>query len=189
MNKIMVVEDEAIVRLDLVETLKEAQYNVVAAVGNGEKAIEYTEKQQPDLIIMDIKMPKLDGLKASKIISKRHDIPILILTAYSQSEFVQEAKQSNIVGYIIKPISESQLLPAVEIAMAQSEQMRNLKQRVTESYEAIEQRKQVEKAKGLLMHRQNISEEAAYKKLRKLSMNHHTNIQQIAIKVIEQLGS
>lgn len=189
MNKIMVVEDESIVRLDIVETLKEAQYNVVAAVGNGEKAIEYTEKTQPDLIIMDIKMPKLDGLKASKIISKRYDIPILILTAYSQSEFVQEAKQSNIVGYIIKPISESQLLPAVEIAMAQSKQMRNLKKQVTESYEAIEQRKQVEKAKGLLMHSQNISEEAAYKKLRKLSMNHHTNIQQIAIKVIEQLGS
>ena len=118
---------------------------------------------------MDIKMPKLDGLKASKIISKRYDIPILILTAYSQNEFIQQAKQANIVGYIVKPIAESQLLPAVEIALSQAKQQFELKQKVTASYEAIEQRKCIEKAKGLIM-------------------DHQTGIEQIALKVIKQFG-
>ena len=185
MNKIIVVEDESIVRLDVVAMLEDAQFDVVAAVNNGEKAIEATEQYKPDLIIMDIKMPKLDGLKASKIISKRYDIPILILTAYSQNEFIQQAKQANIVG---KPIAESQLLPAVEIALSQAKQQFELKQKVTASYEAIEQRKCIEKAKGLIMERQNISEDKAYQKLRKLSMNHHTGIEQIALKVIKQFG-
>ena len=188
MNKIIVVEDESIVRLDVVAMLEDAQFDVVAAVNNGEKAIEATEQYKPDLIIMDIKMPKLDGLKASKIISKRYDIPILILTAYSQNEFIQQAKQANIVGYIVKPIAESQLLPAVEIALSQAKQQFELKQKVTASYEAIEQRKCIAKAKGLIMERQNISEDKAYQKLRKLSMNHHTGIEQIALKVIKQFG-
>lgn len=189
MKKIMVVEDESIVRLDIVEMLKTAKYHVVSAVSNGEKAIEATAETQPDLIIMDIKMPKLNGLKASKIISKKYDIPILILTAYSQNEFVNEAKQSNIVGYIVKPISESQLLPAVEIALNQSFRLSNLKQEVAQSYKQIENRKRIERAKGLIMRRLNITEDDAYQKLRKLSMDHQVEIEKVAAKVIKQLDS
>ncbi|MCG7338952.1 response regulator [Staphylococcus sp. ACRSN] len=189
MKKIMVVEDESIVRLDIVEMLKSANYDVVSAVSNGEKAIEATAERMPDLIIMDIKMPKLNGLKASKIISKKYDIPILILSAYSQSEFVNEAKQSNIVGYIVKPIAEAQLLPAVEIALSQSNRMNALKQEVTQSYKQIENRKLIERAKGLIMQRLSISEEAAYQRLRKLSMDNQIEIEKVAMKVIKQLES
>ncbi|MDH9160584.1 response regulator [Staphylococcus succinus] len=187
MKKIMVVEDESIVRLDIVEMLKAARYDIASAVSNGEKAIEATEKVKPDLIIMDIKMPKLNGLKASKIIGKKYeDIPILILTAYSQSEFVEEAKQPNIVGYIVKPISESQLLPAVEIALAQSDKMKTLKNEIEQSYIEIENRKIIEKAKGHLMTQLKISENEAYQKLRKLSMDNQVGIDIVARKVISQ---
>ncbi|MCZ4236894.1 ANTAR domain-containing response regulator [Staphylococcus equorum] len=188
MKSIMVVEDEAIVRMDIVEMLGEANYNVVAEVGNGEKAIEAADQFRPDLIVMDIKMPKLNGLKASKIIGKKHDIPILILTAYSHCEYVEEAKQQNIVGYIIKPISESQLLPAIEIAMSQSDSMGKLKQEVSDTRLQMEHRKRIEKAKGLLMKQLDLTEEAAYQKLRRNSMDNQIAIEKEASAIIKQLG-
>lgn len=188
MKSIMVVEDEAIVRMDIVEMLGEAKYNVVAEVNNGEKAIEAASKFKPDLIIMDIKMPKLNGLKASKIIGRQQDIPILILTAYSHCEYVEEAKQANIVGYIVKPISESQLLPAVEIALSQSENVNKLKKEVSDTRLQIDNRKRIEKAKGLLMKQLNLSEEAAYQKLRRSSMDKQVAIEKEASAIIQQLG-
>lgn len=133
MKSIMIVEDEAIVRMDLVEMLTESNYKVVAEAANGEKAIQLTDKYQPDLIIMDIKMPKMDGLKASKIIGKKYNIPILILTAYSHCEYV-------------------------------------------------------EKAKGLLMSQLNLTEEAAYQKLRRKSMDNQIGIEKQASNIIKQLG-
>ncbi|MEP9852919.1 response regulator [Staphylococcus aureus] len=188
MKSIMVVEDEAIVRMDIVEMLGEANYDVVAEVSNGEKAIETADQLQPDLIIMDIKMPKLNGLKASKIIGKKHDIPILLLTAYSHREFVEEAKQPNIVGYIVKPITEAQLLPAIEIAMSQSDNMGRLKQEVSDTHLKMENRKRIEKAKGLLMEQLDLTEEAAYQKLRRKSMDNQIAIEKEASAVIKQLG-
>ncbi len=187
LKKIIVAEDDSIVRLDIVEMLKDAGYDVTSAVGNGEKAIELNEKEKPDLIIMDIKMPKLNGLKASKIISQRHNVPILIVSAFSQSEYIEQAKDANIVGYIIKPISESQLLTAVEIALAQSVKMSALRQESNSAKEEVENRKLIEKAKGLLMSEMKLNEEAAYQKLRKLSMNHHISMEKVAAKVIKQL--
>ncbi|WP_144460164.1 response regulator [Siminovitchia fortis] len=127
MNKrIMVVEDESIVRLDIVEMLEDEGWDVVAAINNGEKAIELAEALEPDLIIMDIKMPKLDGIKASEIISKKLDVPILLLTAYTQDEVIKSRKIKSISGYLVKPISENNLIPAVKNILF-STQYRNRK--------------------------------------------------------------
>lgn len=188
MKSIMIVEDEAIVRMDLVEMLTESNYKVVAEAANGEKAIQLTDKYQPDLIIMDIKMPKMDGLKASKIIGKKYNIPILILTAYSHCEYVEEAKQTNIVGYIVKPISEAQLLPAVEIALSQSNSLNQLRIEVDNTKKQMNNRKLVEKAKGILMEQLNLSEEAAYQKLRRKSMDKQIAIEIEATEIINELG-
>ena len=123
-SRILIAEDQAILRMDLKEMLEEHGYQVVGEAADGEKAIELAYHLKPDLVIMDIKMPQLNGLKASQIISRSLNLPILILTAYSQKEFVEKAKESNIVGYIIKPISEVTLFPAVEIALAQAQRLR-----------------------------------------------------------------
>lgn len=188
MTSIIVVEDESIVRMDIVEMLKEAQYDVVAEASNGEKALELVDEFRPDLVIMDIKMPKLNGLKASKIISKKYDIPILILTAYSHGEYVEEAKQNNIVGYIVKPILEAQLLPAVEIGLSQSDSLKHLKSEIINTKKQMNNRKLVEKAKGILMDRLNLSEEAAYQKLRRKSMDKQIAIEREATAIINELG-
>ncbi|HJV16708.1 MAG TPA: response regulator [Bacillales bacterium] len=179
-KRIMIVEDEAIVRLDLSYMLKDAGYEVVAEAGNGEKAIELTYILQPDLILMDIKMPKLNGLKASEIISNRFNIPIIILTAYSQREFIEKAKLANILGYLVKPITEANLIPAVEIALKQSENMIFYKEKVEEIHEQLRNRKIVEKAKGILMFQLKLTEEEAYSKMRELSMNKQVSLEKIA---------
>jgi two-component system, response regulator PdtaR len=176
----MVVEDEAIVRLDLSYMLKDAGYEVVAEAGNGEKAIELAYALKPDLIIMDIKMPKLNGLKASEIISNRFGIPILILTAYSQKEFIEKAKKANVLGYLVKPITEANLIPAVEIALKQAENTIFYKEKVEKIDEQLKNRKIIEKAKGILMFQLNLSEEEAYSKMRELSMNKHVPLEKVA---------
>ncbi len=188
LTSIIVVEDESIVRLDIVEMLKDANYDVVAEASNGEKALELIDKFRPDLVIMDIKMPKLDGLKASKIISKKYETPILILTAYSHSDYVEDAKQDNIVGYIVKPISEAQLLPAVEVAISQSNNLKKLKTEIINTKKQMNNRKLIEKAKGILMDHLNLSEEAAYQKLRRTSMDKQKAIEKEATAIIDALG-
>ncbi len=188
LTSIIVVEDESIVRLDIVEMLKDANYDVVAEASNGEKALELIDKFRPDLVIMDIKMPKLDGLKASKIISKKYETPILILTAYSHSDYVEDAKQDNIVGYIVKPISEAQLLPAVEVAISQSNNLKKLKTEIINTKKQMNNRKLIEKAKGILMDHLNLSEEAAYQKLRRTSMDKQIAIEKEATAIIDALG-
>lgn len=180
----MVVEDDSIVRLDIVEMLKDAGFNVIAVAENGEKAIELTYSQTLDLIIMDIKMPKLNGLKASKIIGDKLHTPILLLTAYSQQEFVEKAKQPNIVGYLVKPISEARLIPAVEVALKQADYQNNLREKVEDMDKELQSRKVIEQAKGLLMEHLQTSEDAAYQRLRKTSMDQQITIDQIAKKVI-----
>lgn len=188
-KKIMLVEDESIVRLDLAMMLTDAGYDVVAQAGDGEKAIELVHTIIPDLIIMDIKMPKMNGLKASEIITNKFNIPILLLTAYSQKEFVDKAKNANIVGYLVKPVSEINLIPAVEISLKQAENAVVYKAKIDELDQKLQQRKHIEKAKGLLMAHFNISEESAYKRMRKISMNKQMAIEKVAEKILRKLGS
>lgn len=188
-KKIMLVEDESIVRLDLAMMLSEAGFEVVAQAGDGEKAIELLHTMTPDLIIMDIKMPKLNGLKASEIISNKWNIPILLLTAYSQKEYVEKAKTAHIVGYLVKPVSEMNLIPAVEIALKQAERTAGFQMQIDELGLRLEQRKLVEKAKGLLMQQFSITEESAYKRMRKLSMNKQLTMEKVAEKILQKFGT
>ncbi|MED4017751.1 ANTAR domain-containing response regulator [Sutcliffiella cohnii] len=182
-KRIMLVEDESIVRLDIAMMLKDAGFEVVAEAGDGEKAVELAYKLKPDLIIMDIKMPKLNGLKASEIIAK-FNIPIILLTAYSQREYIDKAKQANIFGYLVKPISEASLIPAVEIALKQAENTNAYKEKVEEMDEKLKNRKIVEKAKGILMEQFSMTEEVAYQKIRTLSMNKQVTLEKIAKQIL-----
>ena len=183
-KKILIVEDESIIRLDLSSIFTENGYEVVGEAGDGEKAIELAFSLQPDLIIMDIKMPKLDGLKASKIISNKMDVPIILLTAYSQKEFVEQSKYANVVAYLVKPVSEVDLIPAAEVALNQAEKVRKIRESVTLAEQQLEERKVVDKAKGLLMEKQGLSENEAYQQIRKSSMDLHQSMIKTAKSII-----
>ncbi|WP_066066680.1 ANTAR domain-containing response regulator [Neobacillus soli] len=183
-KRIMVVEDESIVRLDVAMMLEDAGYEVVAQAGDGEKAVEQAFSLEPDLIIMDIKMPKMNGLKASEIISKKTNTPILLLTAYSQREYVDKAKQANIMGYLVKPINEASLIPAVEIALRQAENAKAYREQVETMNKQLLERKIVEKAKGILMQKFELPEDDAFKKMRKISMNKQITMEKVAKQII-----
>ncbi|MBH0229724.1 ANTAR domain-containing response regulator [Halobacillus yeomjeoni] len=188
-KKILLVEDESIVRMDISLLLGDAGYDVVGEAGDGEKAIEMAHTLKPDLILMDIKMPKLNGLKASKIISNQYNIPILILTAYSQKEFIDKAKEANIMGYVIKPVSEDRLIPAVEIALHQGEVAEKRKKDIEQADQKLEQRKTIERAKGVLMDHFGYSEDVSFKKMRKISMNKQMTLETVAHKILKKYSS
>ncbi|MGE7186104.1 ANTAR domain-containing response regulator [Peribacillus sp. NPDC006672] len=179
-KRILVVEDESIVLLDITIMLKDAGFDVVGHARDGEKAIELAHALQPDLVLMDIKMPKMNGLKASEVISNTFQIPVLLLTAFSQREYIDEAKRANIVGYLVKPITEADLIPAVEIALLQAANAKKYQERNAQLDETLTNRKVIEKAKGIIMKRKNVSEETAYNKLRKLSMDKQLSMETVA---------
>ncbi|MCM3402611.1 ANTAR domain-containing response regulator [Cytobacillus oceanisediminis] len=183
-KRIMVVEDESIVRMDLSLMLQDAGHDVVAEAGDGERAVELALSLKPDLILMDIKMPNLNGLKASEIISNKINTPILILTAYSQREYIDKAKQANILGYLVKPVNEASLIPAVEIALRQAENANAFREQVESMNQKLNERKIVEKAKGILMQKFNMHEEDAFKKMRKISMNKQVTLENVAKRII-----
>jgi response regulator NasT len=183
-KRILVVEDESIVLLDITIMLKDAGFDVVGHARNGEKAIELAHSLQPDLVLMDIKMPKMNGLKASDVISNTFQIPVLLLTAFSQREYIDEAKRANIVGYLVKPITEANLIPAVEIALLQAANTKKYQERNAQLDETLTNRKVIEKAKGIIMKRKNVTEEIAYNKLRRLSMDKQLSMETVARRII-----
>ncbi|MDF1997167.1 ANTAR domain-containing response regulator [Peribacillus frigoritolerans] len=183
-KRILVVEDESIVLLDITIMLKDAGFDVVGHARNGEKAIELAHALQPDLVLMDIKMPKMNGLKASDVISNTFQIPVLLLTAFSQREYIDEAKRANIVGYLVKPITEANLIPAVEIALLQAANTKKYQERNVQLGETLTNRKVIEKAKGIIMKRKNVTEEIAYNKLRRLSMDKQLSMETVARRII-----
>ncbi|MEY9977500.1 ANTAR domain-containing response regulator [Lysinibacillus sp. RC79] len=149
-KRILIAEDEPIIRLDLKMMLRNNGYEIVGEAGDGDRAIELAFKLKPDLVLMDIEMPKLNGLKASEVIGRQLDIPVLLITAYSQKEFVEKSKQDNIMGYLVKPVSEASLIPAVMIALQQAKRTQTLKQSLQLTHEKIQKRKMIERAKGQL---------------------------------------
>lgn len=183
-KKILIAEDESIIRMDIKLMLQDQGYEIVGEAGDGDRAIELAFLHKPDLILMDIKMPKINGLQASKIIANQLDLPILIITAYSQKEFVEKAQQDNIVGYLVKPISEANLIPAVEIALHQSDKAKRLKQEVQNAQQEVEKRKFVERAKGILMQVEELSESEAFKRLRESSMSRQMTMESVAKEII-----
>lgn len=178
------MEDESIVLLDITIMLKDAGFDVVGHARNGEKAIELAHALQPDLVLMDIKMPKMNGLKASDVISNTFQIPVLLLTAFSQRKYIDEAKRANIVGYLVKPITEANLIPAVEIALLQAANTKKYQERNAQLDETLTNRKVIEKAKGIIMKRKNVTEEIAYNKLRRLSMDKQLSMETVARRII-----
>lgn len=183
-KRVLIAEDESIIRMDLKMLLQDHGYDVVAEAGDGDRAIELAFQHKPDLVLMDIKMPKIDGLKASHIIGKQLDIPIIIITAYSQKEFVEKAQQDNVVGYLVKPIAEANLIPAVEIALHQFEKTKELKNHVLQAKREVEKRKLIERAKGLLMQVESLSEQEAFKRMRDTSMARQLSMEVLAEEII-----
>ena len=180
-KRIVIADDEPITRMDLAEILKEAGYDVVGEASDGFDAIELCRKTKPNLILMDIKMPLLDGLKASKIINNESLADcIVLITAYSGKEFIEEAKAAGVMGYVIKPINEKSLLPAIEIALSKSEEIQEIRSESQKSKESLEDRKKIEKAKGILMREENLTEAEAYNKIRKISMDKRCQMKNIA---------
>jgi AmiR/NasT family two-component response regulator len=184
-NSIVVVDDDPIIRMDIREMLEEGGYLVAGEAKNGEEAIELIARLKPDLAIMDIKMPVMNGIKASQIIRKlQQDTSVLLLTAYSQKELVKDAREAGVAAFLVKPVSEEDLLPAVEIALSQKEKMDALKNDIRQLKQSIEERKVIEKAKGLVMQTYSLNEEEAYKKMRTASMANSIPLSKLAAGIL-----
>ncbi|MED4731093.1 putative transcriptional regulatory protein pdtaR [compost metagenome] len=186
MNKgrIMVVDDESILRMDIKEMLQEAGYDVVAEANNGEAAIELAAQHVPDLIVMDVKMPKMNGVKAARIINRSFDIPTILLTAYTEEELIAEAREAFIFGYLVKPITERDLMPAVEVAIGQARRVKSLMGSLKEMEKKMESRKRIERAKGILMDVYQINEERAYQTMRTYCMNTRKTMDEVAAHIL-----
>jgi response regulator NasT len=180
--KILVAEDETIIRLDLVEMLTEAGYEVDAQAENGAIAIEFAKKFKPDLAILDVKMPEVDGITAAEqIISIA---PVLMLTAFSQRELVERARDAGVMAYVVKPFSINDLIPAIEIAISRHKQMKTLEAEVADIYERLETRKIIDRAKGILMKAMNLSEPESFSWIQKIAMDRRISMKEVAQAVI-----
>jgi response regulator NasT len=180
--RILVAEDEALIRMDLVEMLEEAGYEVVAQATNGEEAIALATENKPDLAILDVKMPVLDGISAAeKIISIA---PVLMLTAFSQRELVERARDAGVMAYVVKPFTIGDLIPAIEIAISRHTQMRSLADEVADLHERLETRKVIDRAKGILMKALNLSEPEAFSWIQRAAMDRRLTMKEVAQAVI-----
>lgn len=182
--RILVAEDETIIRLDLRGLLESAGYEVVAEARDGEEAVALAREHQPDLAIMDVKMPHLDGIEAARRILEERPIPIVILTAFGQRELVDKAAEAGVYGYLVKPFREQDIVPAIETARARHEELAAARAEVDSLAEALVARKAIERAKGLLMDRERLSEGDAFARLRKASQVSGRPLQVIAEAVI-----
>lgn len=182
---IVVADDEPITRMDISEILKEENYNVVGEASDGYDAVELCRKFKPDLVLMDIKMPILDGIKSSKVIMEENLAKgVVMLTAYTGSEFINDAKKIGAMGYIVKPINKRNLIPAIEVAISKGQEIAEIKKDIKNTKKKLEARKAVERAKGILMKNENLTEEEAYNKIRKLSMDKRSSMANIAATII-----
>ena len=183
---VLVAEDEPITRMDLREMLQEMGYRVVAEAADGWEAVQLAQRLRPSLVLMDIKMPRLDGLVAAQKIIDQGLSTVVLLSAYSQKDLVERAKRAGVAGYLVKPVREADLFPAIETALARQRHIDQLEQTVTEARQDLEERKLVERAKGILMNTYGWSEEAAYRRLRELSMQHRRSLADISRQILER---
>lgn len=186
--RIVVAEDETIIRLDIVETLTAQGYEVVGEAENGQRAIELVEEFAPDVVLMDISMPVMDGLSATRAIAERSLAPVVILTAFSQRDLIDQATQAGAMSYIVKPFSETDLVPAIELAKARFDQLVTLEAEVSDLAARFETRKLVDRAKTLLQQRLELTEPEAFRWIQKTSMDRRLTMRDVAQTVIDQLG-
>jgi len=182
--RILVVDDEAILRLDLSEMLAERGHDVVGEADNGADAVTMARDLKPDLVIMDVKMPGMSGLEASKIIADEQIAPVLLLTAYSQRDVVEQATDSGVMAYLVKPIREEELTPAIEIAINRWNSYKNLQGELEKAKEDLETRKLLDRAKGILMDQHGFSEHDAFQAMQHLSMDRRLSLKAVAQAVI-----
>ena len=187
-RKVLVAEDESLIRLDIVETLREHGFDVIAEAGDGEEAIAKAEELKPDLVVMDIKMPNMDGITAAKRMAELK-IPVVLLTAFSQKELVEQAADAGAMAYVVKPFTPTDLIPAVEIAFSRHSQMVALESEVADLIDRLETRKMVDRAKGLLITKGLVKDEPeAFRWIQKTSMDGRLTMKDVARTIIEQLS-
>jgi AmiR/NasT family two-component response regulator len=187
--RILVAEDETIIRMDLRDLLQRAGFEVCAEARDGEEAVALARSERPDLAIMDVKMPRLDGIEAARRILDERPIPIVMLTAYGQEELVARAVEAGVFGYLVKPFREQDLLPAIQAARARHEELQALRDEAESLADALAARKVIERAKGLLMEREKLSEQEAFARLRKASQSSGRPLRVIAEAVVATLGA
>jgi response regulator NasT len=187
-RSVVVAEDEALIRMDIVESLRAAGYDVVADVANGQEAVDAAEKFKPDVVVMDIKMPVRDGVDAARELSEKNIAPVVMLTAFSQKQIVEQASQAGAMAYIVKPFLPEKLFPAIEIAISRFEQVSALKNEVSDLQQRFEVRKKVDRAKGLLMENMGLSESEAFRWIQKTSMDRRLTMAEVADVVISQVN-
>ena len=182
--RVVIAEDEAIIRLDLKETLEEEGYVVVGETGRGDKAVDLVREHRPDLAILDIKMPGMDGLEAARHITKDRICGVLVLTAFSQREIIEEARDAGALAYLVKPFQKSDLIPAIEVALGRFRELQALNGEVEVLGEQLETRKAIDRAKGVLIDTYGMSESDAYGFIQRGAMNHRTTMRAVAEMVI-----
>lgn len=182
--KIVIADDETIIRMDMKELLEEAGHQVVGEAANGAKAVELTKRLKPDLCIFDVKMPEMDGIEAANIVSREKIAPVVLLTAFSQPDIVKKASEAGVLAYLVKPVQESNLFPAIEVAMSRYQEMQALEDELLKVKDTLAMRKLLDRAKGILMDAHNISESQAFSRIQKYSMAKRKTIKEVAEAII-----
>jgi AmiR/NasT family two-component response regulator len=182
--RVVIAEDEAIIRLDLKETLEEEGYEVVGETGRGDKAVDLVREHRPDLAILDIKMPGMDGLQAARLITQDRICGVLVLTAFSQREVIEEARDAGALAYLVKPFQKSDLIPAIEVAIGRFREMQALNGEVEVLGEQLEARKVIDRAKGILIDQYKMSEADSYGFIQRGAMNHRTTMKAVADMIV-----
>ncbi len=187
-TRVLVAEDEALIRLDVVELLTEEGYRVVGQAGDGQAALDQARELKPDLIVMDVKMPVLDGITAARMIAAERIAPVVMLTAFSQRELVEQAREAGAMAYVVKPFGKSDVIPAIEIAMARYAEIAAVETEVADLQERLASRKSVDQAKGLLQTKLGLSEPDAFRWIQKTAMDLRKSMREVAEGVIAQQG-
>ena len=182
--KILIADDEALIRMDMRELLEEAGHQVVGEATNGRQAVELAKKLKPDLCIFDVKMPEMDGIAAAKIVNKEKIGPVVLLTAFSQPEIVKKATEAGVQAYLVKPVQEANLFPAIEVAMSRYADMHQLEDELFKTKDILAMRKTLDRAKGILMDAHNISEAEAFNRIQKYSMAKRKTVKEVAEAII-----
>ena len=178
--RVVIAEDESVNRVDLEEELEQQGYEVVGAAADGEAAVNLTRELRPDVVLMDIKMPKMDGIEAAETLTREKLAPVLLFTAYSDDDLIERARAAGVVHFVTKPWREKDLKPAIEIALSRFSEFRAMETKVKDLEEALATRKVVEKAKGVLMEKYKLSENEAFKRIQRLSMNNRKSMREVA---------
>ena len=184
--RVVIAEDEALIRLDLREMLEEEGYQVVGEAADGETAVALVTEHRPDLVVLDVKMPRLDGISAAEQIAAARLAPVVMLTAFSQRELVERARAAGAMAYLVKPFTKADLVPAVEMAMARFDELVTLEREVTTLQDRLETRRLVERAKGVLQERYSLGEAAAYRWIQQASMDRRTTMRAVAERLLAE---